>query len=68
MSPLRIIRGEPLPYYSRLPAQRTAAPLPLLLFLHGYDEGEDHVGSARLAYSDVRTYSWLLSHRVKADG
>ena len=30
------------------------------------DEGEDHVGSARLAYSDERIYRWLLSHRSNA--
>ena len=25
------------------------------------DDGEDHVGSARLAYGDERIYRWLLS-------
>lgn len=28
------------------------------------DEGEDHVGSARLAYKDERIYSWLLAQRL----
>ena len=28
------------------------------------DEGEDHVGSATLAYRDERIYSWLLSKRL----
>lgn len=28
------------------------------------DEGEDHVGSARLAYADERIYAWLLSKRL----
>ena len=27
------------------------------------DQGEDHVGSARRAYADVRIYRWLLTHR-----
>lgn len=30
------------------------------------DQGEDHVGSARLAYSDERIYSWLLEKRLGA--
>ena len=30
------------------------------------DEGEDHVGSARLAYRDERIYSWLLANRASA--
>ncbi len=30
------------------------------------DEGEDHVGSARVAYSDRRIYSWLLSKQLEA--
>lgn len=25
------------------------------------DQGRDHVGSARLAYSDLRVYHWLLA-------
>lgn len=25
------------------------------------DEGEDHVGTARRAYPDARTYAWLLA-------
>lgn len=28
------------------------------------DEGEDHVGSATLAYRDARIYDWLLSHSL----
>jgi poly(3-hydroxybutyrate) depolymerase len=28
------------------------------------DQGEDHVGSARLAYADERIYAWLLRHRL----
>lgn len=28
------------------------------------DEGQDHVGSARLAYGDERIYTWLLSKRL----
>ena len=28
------------------------------------DEGEDHVGCARLAYRDERIYSWLLAQRL----
>lgn len=27
------------------------------------DQGEDHVGTARLAYRDDRIYRWLLSHQ-----
>ena len=27
------------------------------------DDGEDHVGSARLAYGDARIYRWLLGFR-----
>lgn len=38
MSPLRLIRAEPLPYAVRLSAGTTAGPHPLLVFLHGYDE------------------------------
>ncbi|HSH38807.1 MAG TPA: hypothetical protein VK993_08475 [Chthoniobacterales bacterium] len=39
-------------------AQTTAAPRVYL------DEGEDHVGSARLAYRDDRIYAWLLAQRL----
>ena len=41
MSPssLRILRGGALPYILRVPADPAAAPHPLLVFLHGYDEG-----------------------------
>jgi poly(3-hydroxybutyrate) depolymerase len=28
------------------------------------DEGQDHVGSARLAYADERIYAWLLSKQL----
>lgn len=28
------------------------------------DQGEDHAGSARLAYADERIYTWLLKHRL----
>ncbi|TWI57489.1 hypothetical protein IQ22_00706 [Pseudomonas duriflava] len=28
------------------------------------DEGQDHVGSARLAYRDARIYDWLLARRL----
>ena len=28
------------------------------------DQGEDHVGTARLAYGDERIYRWLLSRAV----
>jgi poly(3-hydroxybutyrate) depolymerase len=28
------------------------------------DEGQDHVGSATLAYRDERIYDWLLAHRL----
>lgn len=32
------------------------------------DEGQDHVGSARLAYADERIYDWLLARRLPAGG
>jgi poly(3-hydroxybutyrate) depolymerase len=32
------------------------------------DEGEDHVGSATLAYRDERIYRWLLSKELPAAG
>ena len=32
---------------------------PVLLFVWA-DDGEDHVGSARLAYADEGIYRWLL--------
>jgi predicted peptidase len=31
------------------------------------DQGEDHVGTARRAYADVRIYRWLLRHRRDDD-
>jgi predicted peptidase len=30
------------------------------------DQGQDHVGTARLAYADSRIYRWLLSKRLPA--
>lgn len=32
------------------------------------DQGEDHVGTARLAYQDERIYRWLLSKQLPAAG
>ncbi len=32
------------------------------------DQGEDHVGTAALAYADERIYSWLLAHRLPSSG
>lgn len=32
------------------------------------DEGQDHVGSATLAYRDERVYAWLLSKRLSETG
>jgi predicted peptidase len=41
-----------------------AAPVGNRLYL---DEGQDHVGSATLAYGDERIYAWLLSKRLPSD-
>jgi poly(3-hydroxybutyrate) depolymerase len=32
------------------------------------DQGQDHVGTARLAYQDERIYRWLLSKRLSSPG
>jgi predicted peptidase len=32
------------------------------------DEGQDHVGTAKLAYQDERIYRWLLSQRLASPG
>jgi hypothetical protein len=32
------------------------------------DQGEDHVGTARLAYADDRIYRWLLGRRLALPG